>query len=189
VFKFEHPVFFHIASSTITPHLTVGLSRPSEERLNSYWVQVLENNNHYFFQRDFSWSLSHPRLRQETWKSLSAGLRRPTKFFNQTFHRVDSLCQEALTSCDVVIDANSGQVIRGSVERQSSSLPNAPYAELLRARGDFEAQVNSREKNLSSKSTISAYMAPSVRNYVRFSGTVARAVMDQIAKSYSSYAR
>jgi hypothetical protein len=184
VFKFEHPVLFHIASSTITPHLTVGLSRPSGERLNSYWMQVLEKNNHYFFQRDFSWGLTHPSLRKDTWSSLIAGFMRPITLYHQTFHRVDGLCQQTLTSCDIIIDANSGQVIGGSGEETIGSQPNEMRAELFRALGDFEAQIYSRIKNETAKSASPADMGRTVRNYIRLTGTVARAVIYRMANRF-----
>jgi hypothetical protein len=182
VFKFEHPVLFHIASSIITPRITVGLSRSSEERLNSYWLQVLKRNNHYFFQRDFSWSLSHPVLKGETWNSLVKGFIKPTDLYNQAFYAVDSLSKAVLDSCDVLIDANSGTVIGESLVDKLSSQPNEAQAELCRARSNFETKIHNQKKTVVKPDT-PFYLSRSFRNYVRLFGTVARASMDGMAKA------
>lgn len=178
VFKFEHPMLFHIASSVFREGLTIGLSRPSSDRLASYWRQVVEVDNHYFFHRDFAWRLTHATLRHGSWASLVEELKDPILLYNQSFLALDAVCQSALASCQIVVDANSGQMTSRGGDTLDEARPDEVRAQLEKASASLQAQVSSRARADLATMTTAPPRVRALRNYGRLTATVARAFID-----------
>lgn len=178
VFKFEHPLLFQIASLAIIGGVTIGLSRPSAERLDSYWRQVKDKNNHYFFHRDLAWRLTHPKFKNQAWRALARELAHPEVLYNQSFSALDTLCHGVVASCHLAVDANSGRVTKQDNPGITAEGLVEAKKELGAACLSLRSHPSEREHAYEGAESESLDRVRSVRNYTRLCGTIARGMLD-----------